>query len=83
MQLPAFILSILLAAIYALAYGLLTGKTGSTLGKYIGVSLVGFFGAFLLTTRWHLTSWGLGEIPVIECTIGAFSLLILATFARV
>ncbi len=83
MQLPAFILSVLLASTYALAYGLLTGKTGSTLTKYAGFSLVGFFVAFAAASRVHLTSWGLGEIPIVECTLGALACLGLATLLRI
>ena len=81
-QLPAILISILLASIYALAYALVIGKAGRRLGFYVAFAVAGFFAGFAIAGHGHWTTWGLGQVPVLECSVAAFAMLGVATALR-
>jgi len=81
-ELPAIIVSLLLASIYALAYALVMGKTGHRLWLYWAFSVAGFFGGFVIAAYHHWTSLGLGEVPVVESSVTAVALLVVASVLR-
>ena len=82
LQLPALLISVLLATIYALAYALLIGKTGPRLWWYWAFGVAGFFFGFAIAGHGHWTTWGLGQVPVLECSVACFTMLGVATALR-
>ncbi|MGI8916893.1 MAG: hypothetical protein ACR2JY_24500 [Chloroflexota bacterium] len=81
-QPPAVIISVVLATIYALAYALVIGKTGNRLWWYWAFSVFGFFLGFAIADHGHLFTIGLGQVPIVESSLGSVALLILATVLR-
>lgn len=82
LQLPAVIISVLLASVYALSYSLLIGKTGQRLWWYWGFAVAGFFAGFLIAAHGHWTVLGLGQVPVVEGSVSALVMLVVATVLR-
>jgi len=82
LQLPAILISVLLATIYALSYALVIGKTGPRLWWYWAFGLTGFFAGFVIAGHGHWTTWGLGQVPVLESSVSSAAMLILATALR-
>lgn len=75
-------MSVLLSILLALAIGLIAGKTGPRLLWYCGVSIAGFFTGALVAHRYHLFNVGLGQIPVVESTLGAILFLTAVVILR-
>lgn len=82
MELPAIIVSLLLASSYALAYALVIGKTGHRLWLYWALSVAGFFGGSVIAAYHHWTDLGLGQVPVVESSVTAVALLVIASALR-
>ena len=82
LQPPALIMSVLLASMYALSYGLLIGKTGPRLWWYWVFAVAGFFGGFAVAAHGHWTTLGLGQVPVVEASVCALAMLVVATLLR-
>ena len=81
-QLPAILIGVLLACLYALAYALVVGKAGRRLGLYALFAIAGCFAGFAVAGHGHWTAWGLGQVPVLECTVASFAMLGVATALR-
>lgn len=82
LQPPAIIISVVLASIYALSFALVIGKTGHRLWWYWVFAVTGFFLGFVIAGRYHWSTIGLGQVPVVECSLAAVAMLILAAVLR-
>ena len=82
LQPPAILISILLASIDALSYGLVIGKTGPRLWWYWAFAVAGFFAGFAIAGHGHWTTIGLGQVPVLESSVSSLAMLMVATALR-
>ncbi|MCL4541133.1 MAG: hypothetical protein M1396_02140 [Chloroflexi bacterium] len=76
MQLPAVLVSLLLATLYGLAFSLITGRQPRRMPLYCAGALVGFAGGFLIAHGHSLSSMRLGQIPLVESTLGSAVVLV-------
>ena len=82
LQPPAIIISVLLASIYGLSFGLLIGKTGHRLWWYWAFAVAGFFLGFLIAAQGRWSDTGLGQVPIVESSVGSVAMLVLAAVLR-
>ena len=82
LQLPAIIAAIVLASMYALAFALVTGRTGNRLWWYWAFSVAGFFLGSLLAVRGHLADIYLGQLPLVVSSLASLAMLVLASVLR-
>ena len=70
-QTPALLLSLVLASAYATAFSLWQARGLGDLLVYWLAALLGFAAGHLVGSIWSPISWTIGEVHVIEATIGA------------
>jgi hypothetical protein len=80
---PTLVLSAILAAMYACAFHFWVGRTLQELGLYVVASGLGFALGQIAGDRTGLTWLMLGQIHMLEATIGAIALLVLARWLSV
>lgn len=80
---PALVLSAILAAMYACAFHLWLGKTLQELALYLMASGLGFALGQILGDRADLGWLMLGEVHLLEASIGSIVLLLLARWLRI
>ena len=76
-QEPSLVLSLLLASVYAAAFHLWKGRRLRDLLFYWLASVLGFAAGHLVGEKLALVPWTLGQIHIIEATVGAFLFLFL------
>jgi hypothetical protein len=79
---PTLVLSAVLAAMYGLAFHFWLGSTWRELVLYIAASGLGFALGQIVGDRTGRTWLMLGQIHVLEATVGALVLLLLARWLR-
>jgi len=75
---PAFVLSAVLAAIYACIFHLSLGRTLQELILYLAASGLGFALGQIMGDRMGFEWLMMGQVHLLEATVGAFGLLLLA-----
>ena len=81
-QTPAWILSFVLASVYAVLFHLWRGTSLRDLLFFWLAALVGFASGQLAGQVWGFVPWTIGQVHVIEATIVAFLFLGLARWLR-
>jgi hypothetical protein len=82
LQVPALLLSLVLASLYATIFYLLQGQRLRDLLFFWLASLIGFASGHVVGTVWDFVPWTIGEVHVIEGTIVALLLLVIARWLR-
>ena len=80
---PAFVLSAILAAAYGCGFHLWVGKTPLELGLYLVASGLGFASGQIVGDRTGCEWLMLGQVHLLEATIGSMTLLLLARWLRI
>ena len=78
LQVPALILSLVLASVYASAFYLWRGQGLRDLVFLWLAALVGFASGHLVGQMWGFIPWTIGQVHVIEATVVALLFLIIA-----
>jgi hypothetical protein len=81
-QLPALILSVVLASIYAAGFHLRSGRNLRDLVFFWLAAVVGFASGQVVGQFLDLIPWTLGQVHIIEATVLAFLFLIIARWLR-
>ena len=81
-QPPSMILSLVLASIYALLFLLWQGRNLRDFLWFWLAAVVGFAAGQLVGQVFDLLPWTLGQVHIIEATVGALLFLILARVLR-
>lgn len=79
---PALILSLFLASIYAVAFHLWRGRGLRDLLSYWLAAVIGFAAGQLAGQMLNLLPWTLGQVHLVEATIVALLFLVLARWLR-
>lgn len=82
LQIPAFVLSVLLASAYAVAFYLWLGRGCRDLVLFWLASAVGFASGQLIGARLNIVPWSIGQVHVVEATLVALLFLIFARWIR-
>ncbi|MCL7453034.1 MAG: hypothetical protein M8467_08275 [Anaerolineae bacterium] len=81
-QIPALVLSFILASIYAVLFHLWLGRNlRELLALWLG-ALVGFGVGQIVGQVWGFVPWTLGQIHVLEATLASFLFLGVARWLR-
>lgn len=78
LQVPALILSLVLASIYAVVFYLLQGRRLRDLLFFWLAAVVGFASGELVGQMWGFIPWTIGQVHIIEGTVVAVLFLIFA-----
>jgi hypothetical protein len=82
LQMPALILSLVLASIYAAVFYLLLSRSLRDLLFFWLAAVIGFASGHIVGQMWGFVPWTLGQVHVIEGTIVAILFLLLARLLR-
>lgn len=82
LQVPALLLSLVLASLYAAIFYLLQGRRLRDLLFFWLASMIGFASGHLVGVVWDFVPWTIGQVHVIEGTIVALLLLLIARWLR-
>jgi hypothetical protein len=82
LQAPAFALSVVLASAYAAAFYLLRGRHLRDLFFFWLASAVGFAAGQVAGQMLNTIPWTIGQVHVVEATLIALTLLVLAAWLR-
>ena len=77
-QIPALVLSFVLASLYAMVFYLLLGRKLRDILFFWLASLVGFASGQLVGSRLGIFPWTIGQVHIVEATAVALLLLFLA-----
>jgi hypothetical protein len=80
---PALVLSVILAAMYGCAFHLWLGQSLQELLLYLAASGLGFALGQIVGERTGLAWLMLGQVHLLEGTVGALVLLLLARWLRI
>lgn len=78
LQVPALVLSLVLASAYAVAFHLWRGHGLRELVFLWLAAVVGFASGHLVGQMWGFVPWTVGQVHVLEATLVAFLFLIIA-----
>jgi len=81
-QLPALIFSLLLASVYAVAFFYWQGRNLGDLLVFWLAAVLGFAAGQLAGAWWGFVPLTLGEIQIVEATLGAVLFLAIAKWLR-
>lgn len=81
-QLPALLISLLLASVYAALFHLLLGRRLRDLPFYWLAALVGFAAGQVAGQMLDLVPWTVGQVRIVEATVIAFLFLSIARWLR-
>lgn len=82
LQVPALLLSLVLASLYATVFHLWQGQRLRDLLFFWLASVIGFASGHLVGVIWDFVPWTIGQVHVIEGTIVALLLLLIARWLR-
>ena len=82
LQVPALLLSLVLASLYATVFYLWQGRRLRDLLFFWLASVIGFASGHLVGVIWDFVPWTIGQVHVIEGTIVALLLLLIARWLR-
>lgn len=82
LQVPALLLSLVLASLYATVFYLWQGRRLRDLLFFWLASVIGFASGHLVGVIWDFVPWTIGQVHVIEGTIVALLLLLIACWLR-
>ena len=82
LQVPALLLSLVLASVYATVFYLWQGRRLRDLLFFWLASVIGFASGHLVGVIWDFVPWTIGQVHVIEGTIVALLLLLIARWLR-
>lgn len=82
LQVPALLLSLVLASLYATVFYLWQGRRLRDLLFFWLASVIGFASGHLVGVIWDFVPWTIGQAHVIEGTIVALLLLLIARWLR-
>jgi hypothetical protein len=82
LQVPALLLSLVLASLYATVFYLWQGRRLRDLFFFWLASVLGFASGHLVGVVWDFVPWTIGQVHVIEGTIVALLLLLIARWLR-
>jgi hypothetical protein len=82
LQVPALLLSLVLASLYATVFYLWQGRRLRDLLFFWLASVLGFASGHLVGVVWDFVPWTIGQVHVIEGTIVALLLLLIAHWLR-
>lgn len=82
LQVPALLLSLVLASVYATVFYLWQGRRLRDLLFFWLASVIGFASGHLVGVIWDFVPWTIGQVHVIEGTIVALLLLLIACWLR-
>jgi hypothetical protein len=82
LQAPALVLSLLLASVYAAVFHLWQGRSLRDLAAFWLAAVFGFGAGQLVGSALDLLPWTLGQVRIVEATVGAFLFLVIARWLR-
>ena len=82
LETPGLAMSLLLASVYGTAFHLWGGRRFRDLPLYWLAALLGFAAGHLFGQKLDLVPWSLGQVQLIEATVGAFLFLIIIRWLR-
>jgi uncharacterized membrane protein YeaQ/YmgE (transglycosylase-associated protein family) len=82
MQVPALVFALLLASVYGVAFFFWQGRRLGDLLVFWLAAVLGFAAGQLIGARWGFLPISLGEIQIIEATLGAALFLTIAKWLR-
>ena len=82
LETPGLAMSLLLALVYGTAFQLWGGRNMRDLPLYWAAALLGFAAGHLLGQEMDLIPLTLGQIHIIEATVGAFLFLVIVRWLR-
>jgi hypothetical protein len=82
LQMPALVLSLVLASLYAAVFILWQGRDVRDLLFFWLAALIGFASGHLVGTLWGFIPWTIGQVHIIEATIVAVLFLVFARWLR-
>jgi hypothetical protein len=77
-QIPALVMSLVLASLYGMVFYLLLGRKLRDILFFWLASVVGFASGQLVGSRLSIFPWTVGQVHIIEATVVALVFLILA-----
>lgn len=78
LQTPTIVLALLLATAYAVAFHLWLGRGFRHLLIFWPAAVAGFATGQVLGTLWEIVPWTIGQVRIIEGTLGSALALVLA-----
>jgi hypothetical protein len=78
LQMPALLLSLVLASLYAALFFLWQGRRLRDLVFFWLAALVGFASGHLVGTLWGFVPWTIGQVHILEATFVAILFLVIA-----
>jgi hypothetical protein len=75
-------MSLLLTSVYAVAFHLWGGRKFRDLPLYWLAAMLGFAAGHLVGQKLALVPWSLGQVQIVEATVGAFLFLIIVRWLR-
>jgi uncharacterized membrane protein YeaQ/YmgE (transglycosylase-associated protein family) len=81
-QLPALVFSLLLASVYGVAFFFWQGRKIGDLLVFWFTAVLGFAAGQWAGNRWDLVPFTIGEIQIVEATLGAALFLAIAKWLR-
>jgi hypothetical protein len=82
LQAPALVLSLLLASVYAAVFHMWQGRDLRDLAAFWLAAVFGFGAGQLMGSMLGFLPWTLGQVRIIEATLGAFLFLVIARWLR-